>query len=215
MTKNRLTTLLIIAAFLIIISVLVIYLTGGAGKKKTEIKWNIMGQELSINMEEDLIDHKTLLSKLFSEDFSKSGAKDWLKKNENLYEITDPDLAKQIALLDYNSTVSKELRELSLKRLGPWAYQFDTVFIGIPELADQPREGFASVCRNENYPGKRLKIYNLDLTKSIEVLATGKYDCPAGLKFPDIQLNVNDAALLLGTINFSQYEKGIALVLSE
>jgi hypothetical protein len=213
MTKNRITTLLIVATFLIILTVLIIYLLGGAGKKKTEIKWNIMGQELSINMEEDLVDHKTLLNKLFSEDFSKSGAKEWLKKNQNLYELTDPEVVKQIASLDYDAIVAKELREMSIKRIGPWDYQFDTVQIGIPEVADQPVAGYASVCENGSYFNKRLKVYSLDQTKSIVVIASGRYACPKNGLFPDIQLNAVDAERLLGSSKFSKYQSGMALIL--
>lgn len=182
---------------------------------KTDIKWKFGNSELSINLAQDLIDCPTMLSKMFSEDFSKEGTIGWLKQHQNLYEPTDPDIVSKFGSLEYDHMVSQRLRDLSIKRKGPWAYQLDTIRIGIPAEADQPPIGCANVCETGNYFTRKLRILNLDQTREIEVKATGKYECPANLKYPDIQLNVKDAQELLGTINFSQYELGIVLILSD
>ncbi len=186
-----------------------------SGIKKSDIKWKFGDNELNINLEQDLVDASAMLSKIFSEDFSKKGTIAWLKENQNLYLPTDPDLVSTFTTLKYDHLVSKELRELSIRRVGPWSYQYDTVLIGIPAEEDQPKEGFANVCENGDYFTQRLRILTMDQTLKIEVIATGKYECPAGLKFPDIQLNATDAKKLLGTINFSKYEQGIALILKD
>ena len=190
------------------------WVLSGYGVKKTDVKWKFGDNELAINLEQDLIDVSAMLSKIFSEDFSKRGTIEWLKEKQNLYKPDDPDIINEFSKLDYNDIVSKELRELSYKRKGPWAYQLDTVFIGIPPVEYQPGIHFANVCENGKYFTKKLRIFSLDQMKSIEVTATGKYECPEQLKYPDIQLNSIDAKSLLGTENFSKYEQGIVLILS-
>ena len=215
MTKNRLSTILIAAAFVLVAGALIIYLLGNGGKKKTEIKWNFLGQDLSINMEEDLMDYKTMLDKLFSEEFSANGTKAWLKDHQNLYSPSDPDIAAQIMKLDYDEVLSQKLRDLSFKRKGPWSYQYDTVRIGIPSAEDQPRAGFANVCENGDYFSQRLRVFTMDLSKHIDLISTGRYECPEGFRYPDIQLNAKDAEQLLGTNNFLEIEKGIVLVLND
>ena len=184
------------------------------GVKTTDIHWKFGENELSINMEQDLADAQTLLDKIFSEDFSRQGTLEWLKLNQNLYNPTDPEIVPKISSLKYDDLVSKELRNLSLSREGPWAYQLDTVRIGIPPSELQPRKGYANVCENGKYFTQKLRVLSLDLVQSVEVAATGRYECPKKLKYPDIQLNAEDAARLLGTVNFSKYEQGMALILS-
>lgn len=190
------------------------YMSSG-GNKKTEIKWTILGQELTLNMEEDLANHEKMLDKLFSEEFAMNGTKAWLKKYQNLYDPRDPELAARIAKMDYDEMISEQLRDISQKRKGPWAYQYDTIQIGVPAEADQPKEGYANVCENGDYYNQRLRVLTMDQSKDILVTATGKYACPDGFKFPNIQLNAKDAERLLGTTNFSKYEQGIILILRE
>lgn len=210
MSKNIIIT--ISASFLT--GIVLGWVLSGLGIKQADIKWKFGDNELDINIEQDLINVSAMLSKIFSEDFSKTGATEWLKEEHNLYKPNDPDIVSELLKLNYNDIVSKELREICHQRKGPWSYQLDTVTIGIPPKEYQPGQHFANVCENGKYFTKKIRIHSLDQLKSIEVIATGRYECPEQLKYPDIQLNSIDAMSLLGTENFSKYEKGIILILS-
>lgn len=185
-----------------------------SGTKSTDITWKFGENELKIDLKQDLKDVTTLLEKIFSKKFSKDGTLPWLKENQDLYLTTDVDILKKISALEFDGFVAKGLREISFEREGPWAYQIDTIRIGIPPKEYQPKRGFANVCENAKYFGERIKVFRLDLSESIILNATGKYECPKQLKFPDIQLSHADAERLLGTKNFSKYENGMALVLT-
>jgi len=186
-----------------------------SGTKQTDIKWKFGNNELNINLDQDLVDAPTFLKKIFSQNFSKDGATSWLKNNQQLYHYTDPEIVNEFESLEFDILVSEELRKLSRFRKGPWAYQFDTVRIGIPDSIYQPKSGFANVCESGKFLRQNIKIFNMDQSRSIEVTATGKYECPDGFKYPDIQLNAKDAFRLLGSQNFSKYEQGIALIISD
>jgi hypothetical protein len=216
MKNNGVMMFLVGITGLIIGGVVVGFYTDGSGTNNTEIKWNILGQELTLNMEKDLTNYSVMLDKLFSEEFAANGAKAWLKSHQHLYHFTDPDLSEKMEFLKYDDLISEQLREISRKRIGPWEYQQDTIEIGIPAEADQPREGSANVCENGDYCNKTIKVMNyLDETKYIIVTATGKYACPRGSRWANIQLNAKDAEKLLGTTNFSKYERGIVLILND
>ncbi len=197
----------------LIIGIAIGWVIDNSGAKKTDIKWKFGDNELNLNLEQDLNNVSAMLEKIFSEDFSKRGTVAWLKTHQNLYEPGDVDIASKIAELNYKDPVSVKLRDVSAQRTGPWAYQMDTVKIGVPSKISQPNTGFANVCENGEFFTKHLILYSMDESNSIEVKGTGKYACPKGLtKYPDIQLNAADAERLLGTANFSKYEQGIALI---
>lgn len=213
--KVRIQLVGIIAVACLLIGIAIGWSLLESGTQTADIKWKFGDNELSINLDRDLTDITVMLTKIFSQDFSEKGTKEWLKINQNLYDPTDPDIIKKFSQLEYDDIVSKGLREMSYKREGPWVYQLDTIKIGIPNKTDQPKRGFASVCENGKYFTKRIEIFSLDQTKSIVVQATGRYECPPLLKVADIQLNSHDAEILLGTTNFSKYEQGMALILTQ
>jgi hypothetical protein len=184
-----------------------------SGTQKADIKIKYGENELNINLDKNQVEAAKILEQIFSEDFSKQGTLKWLKDHQHLYQPLDPAIVPEIAAMNYDDLVAEKLRDLSIRRIGPWEYQFDTVFIGIPDSAHQPRQDFANACANGRYFMKKIRIYSMDQLREIEVLATGKYDCPPGYKFPDIQLNYKDAERLLGNYKFDQYERAMALIL--
>jgi hypothetical protein len=188
------------------------YFLNSFGVSNAYVRWKFGASELEINLKEDMIDSETFLTKLFSEEFSKQGTIGWLKLNAGLYAVNDHELTGQIAKLDVDLPISESYRNISQQRLGPWAYQIDSVLIGVPDSTYQPAKGYANVCESGPYRGHKIVIYNLDQTKRIEVQATGQYACPNGLKYPNVQLNAKDAAYLLGYSNFQKYEKAIVVI---
>ena len=185
-----------------------------AGVAKSKVKWKFGENELEIDLEKDVESAPTLMSKIFSEDFSRDGAIGWLKKNHGLYHFSDPGLADEIKELDKDDLMAVRLREICQSHTGPWAYRVDTVILSIPARGYQPKEGFAHACESGKFFRNKVQVYNLDQEEKIEVFVSGKYACPEGLRHSDIQLNTKDAKKLLGTNNFSKYEKGIAVIIN-
>ncbi|PHI20453.1 hypothetical protein CEQ90_08305 [Lewinellaceae bacterium SD302] len=184
--------------------------------RQTLIKWKYGDAELEIDLDQDLADDETLLSKIFSRNFSEAGALNWLKKEENVYHFQDQDLTDEFAELDYESDMARELRELRNRRIGPWSYQSDTIKIGIPTLADQPPSGHCNVCQSKKYRGKTLKLFDLfNPEREITVEASGRFECPPNRQVPDIQLSAADAERLLGFSSFNKYEYALALIVSD
>lgn len=181
--------------------------------RQTLIKWKYGDAELEIDLDQDLADDETLLTKIFSRPFSEAGALSWLKDSKDVFHAADTDLADEFESLDYEADMARELRDLHNRRVGPWSYQSDTIRFGVPDISDQPPSGQCWVCQNKKYRGKKLELFDLfNPQRSIEVVATGSYECPPNIKFPDIQLSSADAEMLLGFRNFNQYEKAIALI---
>ena len=160
-------------------------------------------------------DSETFLEKLFSTEFLEEGTLGWLKHNKSLYKPTDIDLANKIEALSVNEPISEQLRKISQQRKGPWTYQVDTILIGVPPISNQPKKGFVNVCETNDYLGQKLKVYDINQRNSIEVFATGRYECPIELKYPDLQLCAEDAERLSGTSEFLKYETAIILIMNE
>jgi hypothetical protein len=196
------------------IGIAAVFLIQKTGTKTADIKMKFGENELNIKLDQEVIEASEVLDKIFKTEFSREGTLAWLKDHQHLYAPDDPDIMPAFDTMAFDQIVAEKLRQLSFRREGPWAYQLDTVSIGIPDsLKHQPKEGFANACGNGIYFMKNLRIYSMDQQREIEVIATGKYECPKLFKFPDIQLNPVDAAKLLGTTNFSEYEHGMALIL--
>ncbi len=199
----------------LIIGIVIGYLINTIGITDAKVKWTYGESKLEIDLKEDMESSEIFLEKLFSTEFSEEGTLGWLKKNKGLYKVSDIDLAKEIESLSVNEPISESLRKISQRRKGPWTYQVDTISIGVPALQFQPKEGFANVCECGNYLGQKLKVFDLNQRKSIEVFASGRYACPRELKYPDLQLCAKDAERLLGTSEFLKYEKAIILIMNE
>ena len=204
---------------LVVISLLIGIVAGwqiqASGITKTKIKWKFQNHEVEVNLDKDFESLSTTLNKVFADSISRLSTVVWLKRNHGLYEAGDLELIPKIAELGYNNAFSSELRKVSERRDGPWAYQWDTVRVGIPSRNDQPRKSFANACINGIYKGKKIRIMSLDQKNRIEVEVTGFYDCIDGLPFPDIQLNARDAREIYGSYNFRVYNSAIALILQD
>jgi hypothetical protein len=188
----------------------------GTEAKTTDIRWKYGDAELVIDLEKDMADDETLMGKIFSKQYSAAGATNWLKAEHSLFHFADPALASKLTELDYESPASRELRELRDKRLGPWAYQAQEVKISIPEREFQPFSGYANVCESGIFFRKKIEVFLPDRPdKKITLQASGRYACPDGYKFPDIQLSREDAKKLFGYTDFSKYETAAAVVIQE
>ena len=182
------------------------------GAKQTHVNLKFGDNQLEVKLDQEQIDAPTFLGNMFGTDFSKSGVINWLREQQKIFHFEDPQIVEAFKTLDPDHPVSEQLFKLSSSKVGPWAYQIDTVKISIPEKAYQPRSGTVNVCENGKYLGRELQLFNLDQSIKINVNATGKYACPPNYKYPDIQLNAKDAKKLLGYGNFSKYEKAVALI---
>jgi len=212
------TKLILAAGTCLLIGLAIGFNLGGDGSamKKTAVSWKYGDSELVIDLDKDLADDKTLLNKIFSEEYSAAGAVSWLKRVRNLFSPDDPTLAEKLAELDYDSPAARELRELKNRRKGPWAYQTQEVRIGIPDREYQPFSNYANVCESGIFYRHKIEVFLPDQPdKKITLNATGRYACPEGYDFPDIQLSLEDAKKLFGYDNFSKYEIAAAVVIQE
>jgi len=171
------------------------------------------GRKVVIDLKEDSIPYDELLDKIFKNEFFKLGTIGLLKEKYNIFPFDDVELVDKIATLSPYDQVSKGLQELEEKRIGPFGYWVDSVFVGVPSVEDQPPEGFANVCENGKYRGRQIEITYPQTDKKIKVVASGIYACPPGYKYADIQLNFNDANELFGNTPLNKYEKAVALIL--
>lgn len=188
----------------------------GTEAKTTDIRWKYGDAELVIDLEKDMADDETLMNKIFSKEYSAAGATEWLKGNRELYHFADTDLAGKLSGLDYDSPAARELRQLRDQRQGPWAYQSQEIKVSIPEREVQPFSGYANVCESGIFFRKKIEVFLPDRPdKKITLQASGRYACPEGYKFPDIQLSREDAKKLFGYDNFSKYETAAAVVIQE
>jgi hypothetical protein len=188
----------------------------GTEAKATNISWKYGDAELIIDLEKDMADDETLMNKIFSKEYSAAGATNWLKDEHSLFHFEDPELARKISELEYESPAARELRELREKRIGPWAYQAQEVKVSIPEREVQPFSGYANVCESGIFFRKKIEVFLPDRPdKKITLQASGRYACPDGYKFPDIQLSREDAKKLFGYTDFSKYETAAAVVIQD
>ena len=182
----------------------------------TEISWKYGDAELVLDLDKDLASDETLLQKIFSEPFSEAGAEQWLKNEQGLFHPGDTDLAAEFAEIDYDAPISRELRDLRNRRVGPWSYRTQQVRIGIPDQAHQPFRGNANVCESGIFRNQRVELFLPDHPeRRIVVTGSGRYHCPEGYQFPDIQLNAKDAEKLFGYSLFNKYEEAAAIVVTD
>jgi muramoyltetrapeptide carboxypeptidase LdcA involved in peptidoglycan recycling len=72
------------------------------------------------------------------------------------------------------------------------------------------------VCESGIFFRKKIEVFLPDQPdKKITLQASGRYACPNGYKFPDIQLSREDAKKLFGYSDFSKYETAAAVVIQE
>lgn len=214
--KRKLSTFALIAALLV--GIALGWLGSGIGAKTASIEWGYGGSTLKLDLKKDLDDAAILLTKIFSEPFSRIGAVDWLKEHQRLYPIVDADVSfvdSAILDLSFDGPAAKRLREVSQQRLGPFSYQVDTVRIGFPAGSHHPKNGEANVCESGKYRRQTIRLANIIDGASIDVRASSTYECPPQFTYPDIQLNHEDAKKLFGEGALNKYETALALITTE
>jgi len=183
------------------------------GYKIGELTINSGQNKIALKVEQEKVEHAVLMKSLFSSDWTVDAAKGWLKRNQDMFHFRDVTLSDKIKMLDTKDDISKNLRELSRQKLGPWAYDIDTIKIGYPENA--PRGGRAYGCENKKYYRQKVKLISLNGKNEVVVEVTGKYQCPDGLHFPDLQISRSDKEKLFGKTPFSETETVMALILND
>ena len=203
-----------------VVIIAVVYLASRNGPTSTNINWSFPTGSLTLNIEEDLQDHETMLEKLFENRFSRPAIIAWLRQTQKLFLIDDPALLLEIQSLcpDVSdedpltrqqriencisqSEVLRQLRELAEDRGSPFQYGGETVRVGFPDKPNpQLAPGRANVCRGSDYEGKRLQLTDVQRKVSIEVVANaGTYLCTGYDSHPQVQLHLNDSETLFGT----------------
>jgi hypothetical protein len=203
---------------------------------ESEIEWDYPGGSLKINAKTDLNSPENMLKRLFSTSFSKAGTEKWLKDNYMMYSLEEEALVNALQELCappanlsakerqkfmeacVNSPVLAQLRSLAENKEPPFHYIGVDVMVGIPD--PEPEPGIANVClKNPRIPlrflGKQIELTNPVNNVTITVKAVGHYTCTGYNKFPDIQLNLEDARKLFSGQNRQAYDttKVIAVIL--
>ncbi len=184
------------------------------GAKQAFVNLKIGENQLEVKLDQDQIDAQTFLGQMFGETWSKSSVINWLKEKQKIFHFEDTDVVEEYKSLKSDHPISEKIYELYTLRLGPWAYEADTVRIGFPG-GNNPPPGKANVFDNGKYLGHHLTFYKMNDTNQITVHATGKYWGPSPDKFPDIQLNRNDAKILFGHSNLSKIERALVRIVRD
>ena len=175
----------------------------------TEVMFGDFG--LKIDTSQQQVDHRTLLENLFANDFGKAGLMSWLADKE-IFSFDDARLAEALnerlcgpipeQPLDQKIEASQDcadlpvaadLRQLVDQKRVPFHYVGITVQVGIPAREHQPRPGGANICADSELRGKRVELTDPQTSNRIEIQPSGTYECTGFTRFPDIQLNFEDA----------------------
>ena len=229
-SKNTAVWAIAVVGVVIIAVVLITWVNGATS---TKIAWSFPTGNLTLDIEEDLQDHETMLKKLFENQFSRPAIIEWLRRTQKLFLIDDPALLLEIKSLcpDVSnedpltrqqrikncisqSVVLGRLRELAEGRVAPFQYEGEIVRVGFPDKPNpQLIPGRANVCRGGGYEGKRLQLTDVQRKVSIEVVANaGTYLCTGYDNQPQVQLHLNDSNTLFGTSS-GGVRKAIAVIL--
>ncbi len=195
------------------------------------VTWRFPGGSLTMHVKKDLSNPEVMLKRVFEEDFSRAGALHWLREKYRIFALEDlslieaieelcPDIpnepfeARQRRLEGCTKIpVVERLRLLAENRRPPFQYIGREVRIGVPEKEEhRPKDGHANVCRTKGYLGRKIELTNPANRNSIVVKATGSYPCTGFAKFPDLQLNPQDARAMFDR-PLQEYETAIAVVL--
>lgn len=190
-----------------------------AVENPTEQRFRIEFADLgsvSIETRGGAIDYRTLLEKLFQDQFSRDGALGWLKERQKLYALTDPTLANALqtrlcepipdqpltermtrARVCADQPVASALRRIARDHAIPFHYVAIEARVGVQQSArHRPGAGRANVCRTGPLVGQRFQVIDESTRETIEVEAAGVYDCAVPDQFPDVQLDPDDATRL-------------------
>jgi len=170
------------------------------------------GGQIDVRSEREPLDYGALMTKLFSEDFSRNGVLGWLRDKQHLYSIQSEEIAAGLRtrLCDPIPSEPRELRQakarecaekpaaaalrrLSFERAVPFHYVSHPVLAGVQaQKPHRPGRGRVNVCKTGGFVGQRLQVFEPINNRMIEVQAGGTYVCEGG-EFADIQLDPDDA----------------------
>ena len=189
------------------------------------------GWSLNAGAKNSKVNYQDLLNRLHDDDFGRDGLIGWLAAkgyfnfgdprfvtalSERLCEpIPNEPLSAKIKAGKKCSDlpVAKGLRNLASLYQVPFHHVGTIINVGISlDSEHRPPEGKANVCQERELRGKKIALTDLRSKQSIEVVATGRYACREFSRYPDLQLNSNDAdKLFSGPLD--EYQKAIAVVL--
>ncbi|KJD36112.1 hypothetical protein PW52_05735 [Tamlana sedimentorum] len=209
----KLKTLIIPIIVTFAIGIIIGYFLDKRGEKLAKFSLVSGKHKLSIELDQERISDEDLLNQLFSKEWSKNATKAWLKENKEIYFYKDLELTSSIKKLNPENDfeISNGFQDLSIKRLGPWSYMSDTINVGFPAIA--PKEGLAFGCETGKYFRNKVKLYSLNGKNEVIVDVTNRYECPDGIKAPDIQISKEDRLKLFGDTPVNKTEKVYALIL--
>lgn len=128
--------------------------------------------------------------------------------------IPDAPLQEKIRMSEEcaNQQVVEHLRDLADKHEIPFHYVGIEVSIGTPSEEHQPIPGRANACRNSEFRDRLVELTSPDRNITIQVRATGSYECTGFTNYADIQISAEDARKLFGRPT-SKFEEAVAVVL--
>jgi len=171
------------------------------------------GGSLKIDAKQDLADPSTMFAKVFSADFSRAGAMELLRRR-NIFAMDDPGLLDAFLgkcpekLENENDDRRRqrwndcfqqnrffaELKGRSDHQKAPFQYLGTDVRVGTPAVGgERPAASHANVCRGGDFMGYDIRLVDPRSKRQIIVHATGFYNCPDTVDFPNVQLNAADA----------------------
>ena len=186
------------------------------------------GSNVTFDIAESPVGHQSVLDGLFStEDVA---VREWLAERD-MYSIHDrrlvgalnsrlckpiPDHAttdekRRSDELCADNDVVRDINELKRRRERPFHYVGTLIRVGVPE--EQPPRGTANVCKESELVGNQIQLTEeRRRLNTIEVRATGVYACTGYVRYPDIQINADDARALFDRPP-GEYEQAIAVAI--
>jgi hypothetical protein len=206
-----------------LVSVLAAGLIGFALGRNSDFKLEIKSGEhtATLDVKGASVDYEKVLEVIYSNDFLRGAAKQWLADKHSILAVSDERLASLLEKKACGSVPESpllvklkalkqcaeasgnlQLRDLAFRRRG---YPFHPVGyetrMSVPgKRKDFPAPETAAVCDRDLF-GRKVEIYNATLDKTIYVRATGLIDC-SGFTQTGTQLHLNpeDAKNLFGGV---------------
>jgi hypothetical protein len=189
------------------------------------------GGSVEMDVSQREIAHAAVLERLFSEEFTRDGVLGWLARkaifsvhDERLVNALKTDLCEPIPETPLAARIEKAracasrpvangLRALAEQKLPPFHYVGVEVRVGVQaEELHRPTQGNANVCRESGFLGKQVALTDPASGAQVVVRASGSYPCTGYARFPDIQLNPEDARALFNRA-LLEYQKAVAVPL--
>jgi hypothetical protein len=182
------------------------------------LKISFPNGNLEVEIKNSQLNSEQLLSKIFTTEYSKAGAIDWLRRNQKVFHISDRDIpieyakmlpnltdeafadrTKRLQNIIQSNSVLADLREKSKQKLPPFQFIGRETKIGVPRVEDQPRPYYMHVRFNSQLAGKRIKIRNpYNEEKYLILKARAAIEESADV---EIHLNKDQAVYLFSRVN--------------